>query len=480
MICKKEISLLLFFVIAFFSRTDGQPYYFNHFQVENGLSNNSIECSIQDNDGFLWFGTINGLNRFDGYTFRTFYHDPGDTSSIGSNFIRCLYNDRQGTVWVGTNKGVYTFNKTGEKFNLVRNLPKGNSTQILCDGRGRFWFIIDQFVYSLDPSGGKVSSYPMEGQSPVATSIAVTPDNALWVSTSNGAIQRYSPQKDSFTIYSTYKPVSDPLPASIEKLYPMNDSSFLIGMKNEGVKIFDTKTGRYKDIVTYNEEGTGIYVRSFIRRSENEYWIGTETGIYIYDSRSGYVTHLQREYDNPYSISDNVIFAFCRDREGGLWVGTYLGGLNYLPERFVFFEKYFPRLGTPSLSGNAVHEITRDRYGNFWIGTEDGGVTRVSPQKKTFTAYKPSQARGSIAYHNIHGLLASGNELWIGTFEHGLDVMDIPTGKVIRHYNAGPDKHSLKSNFIVTIFETREKVILAGTWKGLCRYNRETDDFSEV
>src|ERR1700743_2634672 len=125
-------KIILFLSLAFMqlsSSVNGQPYYFNHYQVENGLSNNSVEYSIQDDDGFLWIGTINGLNRFDGYTFKTFYNDPGDTASIGSNFIRCLYNDKHGVIWVGTNKGVYTFDKVSERFRLIPDLPRGNSTQ---------------------------------------------------------------------------------------------------------------------------------------------------------------------------------------------------------------------------------------------------------------------------------------------------------------------------------------------------------------
>jgi len=302
-------------------RVNGQPYYFNHYQVENGLSNNSVECSIQDDDGFLWFGTINGLNRFDGYTFKTFYNNPGDSTSIGSNFVRCLYNDSHGVIWVGTNKGVYTFDKISEKFNQASPLPKGNCTQIIGDARGRFWFVIGLAVYSFNPETGKVKLYPMDGQAPMATSIAITPDNAMWVSTSNGCVKRFIPSQDSFYTYSAYKGIFGPLSTSIEKIYPVNDSTFLIGTKSEGVKVFDTKSKKYREIITFNEERTGIYVRTFIRRNENEYWIGTETGIYIYNSQTGSVTHLQREYDNPYSISDNVIHAFCQDREGGVMGG---------------------------------------------------------------------------------------------------------------------------------------------------------------
>ena len=323
---KNIISFLAMYTALYSGQLYGQPYYFNHYQVENGLSNNSVECSIQDDDGFLWFGTINGLNRFDGYSFKTFYNDPDDTTSIGSNFIRCLYNDRHGTIWVGTNKGVYTYNKTGEKFNLVKPLPKGNRTQIIGDAKGCFWVIIDLEVYSFDPETGKIKLYQMDGRSPVANSIAITPNHGLWVSTTNGCLRKYDPGADSFYTYSTYRTAREALPVSIEKIFPINDMSFLIGTKKAGVKLFDAVTRQYKEVITYNEERTGIYVRTFIKRNENEYWIGTETGIYIYNTQTGSVSHLQREYDNPYSISDNVVYALCQDGKEGYGSGLILAG----------------------------------------------------------------------------------------------------------------------------------------------------------
>src|SRR5580692_12367986 len=228
----KNILTVLSIGAALYSgRLHGQPYYFNHYQVESGLSNNSVECSIQDNDGFLWIGTINGLNRFDGYTFKTFYNDPGDSNSIGSNFIRCLYNDRHGTIWVGTNKGVYTYNKIGEKFSLVRSLPKGNSTQIVGDAKGSFWVIIDLLVYRFNPESGQVKLYPMDDRAQVATSITVSSASELWVSTSNGCLRKYLPDADSFYTYVTYHGAADPLPTSIENIYPVSDGTFLIGTK---------------------------------------------------------------------------------------------------------------------------------------------------------------------------------------------------------------------------------------------------------
>ena len=189
---------------------------------------------------------------------------------------------------------------------------------------------------------------------------------------------------------------------------------------------------------------------------------------------------MKKEYDDPYSISDNVVLTFCKDREGGLWIGTYFGGLNYYPKQFTTFEKYFPLYSKSSISGNAIHEICKDHLGNLWVGTEDGGLNKIDPVNNKFTLFKPTGTKTSIAYHNIHGLLATGDSLWVGTFMHGLDILNIKTGNVIRHYNAGPGPGDLKNNFIITIFQTHAGDMLFGTQNGLFRYNRKTDDFSPV
>ena len=175
-----------------------------------------------------------------------------------------------------------------------------------------------------------------------------------------------------------------------------------------------------------------------------------------------------------------MILTFCKDREGGLWIGTYFGGLNYYPKQFTTFQKYFPEYSKPSLSGNAIHEICKDHFGNLWVGTEDGGLNKIDILDNGYTSFKPTGTRTSISYHNIHGLLVTGDSLWVGTFMHGLDILNIKTGKVIRHYDAGPKPGELKNNFIITIYQTHEGDILVGTQNGLFRYNRDTDDFSPM
>ncbi len=477
---KYRVTTLLFCLFSQFQALHAQQYYFKHYLVENGLSNNSVVCSLQDKNGFLWFGTINGLNRFDGYSFKIFRHNPEDSNSIGSNFIRCLYEDKRGRLWVGTNKGIYLYHAESEKFSLFPQGHPGDVTDIKEDHTGRRWIISNLSLFSYDELSGRYKSYPVDSVSGTATSIAIAADGSIWVSTTSGTLKKFIPQSDHFITAGSLPKENHLPPARIQKIYPLQNGNMLIGTLTQGVKLFDVSSGVFSDIIRANPDKTGIFAREFIQLTENEYWIGTETGIYIYNAVDRNILRLNKEYDNQYSISDNVVFTFCRDREGGLWVGTYFGGLNYYPKQFVPFHKYFPEYIKPSMSGNAIHEICKDQYGSLWVGTEDGGLNKMDLAKGTFTTFKPTGGKTSIAYHNIHGLLASGDSLWIGTFMHGLDIMDVRTGKVIRHYHSGPGAHDLKNDFIVTIFKTRAGDILIGTWTGLFRYNRSTDDFSPV
>ena len=201
--------------------------------------------------------------------------------------------------------------------------------------------------------------------------------------------------------------------------------------------------------------------------------------MFIYDVQKGTFINLKKHFNDPYSISDNAVYTLYKDAEGGVWAGTYFGGVNYYPKQYSTFNKCYPGSDKTGLQGNVVREICKDIYGNLWMGTEDNGLNKLSPDKRTWTHYYPGVKNG-ISNTNIHGLLANGNELFIGTFERGLDMLDIPSGKVVRYYLAGKAKNMLKSNFIITFCKTRSGIILVGTTRGLYRYNTTTQDFTPI
>ena len=473
---KRTAILTLFFFIA--NQVLGQSYYFRHYQVENGLSNSAVICCLQDAKGFLWFGTKDGLNRFDGYTFKIFRNNRDDSESIGNNFIHSMYEDKNGILWVGTDNGLYRYNATTENFTLLKGTLNNPVRDITMDGNGIMWFILGFTLYNYSHEG-KLTNYDITKYFQT-TSICTSTDGTLWASTSDRFLEKYNPSDNSFTSYDLFEHSAKTESHWIEKIYAAPNGSILIGTATQGAKIFDTKKSDYQDIIAHNSNGMELFVRNFLQASDQEIWIATESGIFIYNLVTKQTTNLQKKYNDPYSISDNAVYSFCKDKEGGIWASTYFGGVNYYPKQYTSFKKYFPVTNENSLSGNVVREIHEDHYGNLWIGTEDAGLNKLDTATGTFIHFKPTGIAGSIAYTNIHGLLVSNDTLWIGTFEHGLDLMNIKSGKVIKHYGTGSGDSSLKSNFIYCITKKNDGQIMLGTSIGAYTYNCKSDNFSPL
>lgn len=454
----------------------GQSYSFTHYQVENGLSNNAVLCSLQDKHGFMWFGTKDGLNRFDGYSFKVFRNTPGNASTIGNNIIYCLYQDHDGVLWVGTDDGIFRYNDVTESFSLFKPGTDNEIRDIKEDAHGNLWFIAGTNLYKYNRKARQLMPFA----TPVSNAVSLTLANGnVWVATADHLIERYNAVNNSFVGYDMFKHSIRATAYWIQRLYDAGNNQLLVGTSNQGIKLFNCLTGDYKDLLIFNDDRTDIFVRDFIRQSKNEFWIATESGIYIYDASTGKIVLQHKQYNNPYSLSDNAVYTFCKDHEGGIWAGTYFGGLNYYARQYTYFEKYFPKVGENSLSGNAVREICQDQNGKLWIGTEDAGLNQLNLKSGAFANYRPLGKRTDISTGNIHGLLAVNDLLLIGTFEHGLDVMLVNTGTVADHYTVSSDT-VLKSNFFYTLYQTSTHDILAGTSRGLYHFDLSRRHFSPV
>ena len=473
----KILLLAIFYIKAILCVA--QPYYFRHYQVEDGLSNNAVVCCLQDSKGFLWFGTKDGLDRFDGYTFKVFRNDPEDKNSIGSNFIHALYADNDNRLWVGTDKGLYSYDETTESFTLLPTPDVQQVTDITMDKTGNLWFISNFLLFKYNVATKQLVPFAIEKYFE-ATSICTLNDGSVWIASSTGFLKKYNAADNSFASFNLFSHSAKSVSSWAEPIYSTSDGNILVGTSNQGVKQFFPATGTYKDVLTYNADKTEIFARAFVQTNKEECWIATEAGIYIYNLTTGSSTNLHKEYNNQYSISDNAVYAFCKDKEGGIWATTYFGGINYYPKQPITFQKYFPDKDKNTITGNVVREVHEDNNGNLWIGTEDAGLTKLNTTTGLFKNFMPTGLKDGISYTNIHGVLPVQNELWIGTFEHGLDVMDLKTEKVVRHYSKGADSNSLKSNFIYCLYQSAEGEIMIGTTVGAYTYNRAKNNFTEI
>jgi len=467
---------LLVAVLLFAVSVNGQRFDFRHYEVENGLSNNTVFCATQGRDGFMWFGTKHGLNRFDGYYFKTFSLPGSDSALLSRDLIFTLAADSTGTLWAGSEKGLYRYDKRQEAL-----VPFMDSLKIIHDiyvnSKGELWFLSAGRIHrhNLKTNEHKAYSPPDFFH---ATSISETEKGEMWFSSTDGYLRCLDESHGTFAKYSLFGR-DTPVPLRrISKIMADKQGTLFAGTESQGIKAFNLSKRSYKDLLTHNENGTAIHVRDIIKSNANELWLATESGIFILNTGTGQFQNIKKKFLDPYSLSDNAVYALHKDREGGIWAGTFFGGLNYLPNLTFGFEKYYPDYSANSISGSAVREICEDKFGNLWIGSEDAGISRLNPVTREVKRFLPDGKHTSISNSNIHALLPVNNQLWIGTFEHGLNIMDVSAGQVIKHYRAHESENSLPSDFVICLMQTAKGRIYAGTSHGLFLYNKETDGFS--
>ena len=469
---KKLLTGSFFILLCTFSLL-GQDFYFDHYKVEDGLSHNTVLSSLQDQKGFLWFGTKNGLNRFDGYTFRLFQNDPGNPKSLKGNYVECLH-EFDNSVWVGTDNGLFRYDDRFENFEIVANTANTQITTIENDTLGNLWYIAEGTLYKYNVARNHLDSFPPE-QFFNPTDIIRTQTNEIWV-VSNKALYQNIEATDSFKKYILDISADAKNPFRVNRLFNLNEHTLLLGTQNHGAVTFDTTLGLIEDFAPLKDET--YFVRDFALRQKNELWVATESGLHIHNLTTGSHTNLKKNYDDPYALSDNAVYSLTVDDEGGVWAGTYFGGINYHPRQYSPFKKFFPMASQNSINGNAVREIRPDSFGNIWIGTEDGGLNKYDPNSGNITNYtsKDKKEEGILTHYNIHGLLPRGDKLWISMFDNGLDILDIETGKIVTHYSIG-EKGALRSNFVFAIYETNAKDVFAVTTSGIQIYDPVNDRF---
>ena len=475
---KKAFSTILFSLISLHF-IFGASFQFVKYQVENGLSHNTVWCSLQDQSDFMWFGTSDGLNCFDGKSFRTYRYDPQNKNSLGNNFVLSLFEDETKRLWIGTQKGLYSFDKATEKFTA-------------------FAYETEDGVYISSP----------------VNRILKTRNGNLWIATQGQGIFIFNEKNNTLRQNSAYTHFVATLTQSAEAhVYASSRHEGLICFNQDGkhLKSFanagsqlahtqseinslcyhqgavwfntgtygfcklDIKTGKVSTYELRNIAASNI--KSIFPYSNNKLWIGGDNGLYEFDIQAEKLKRLDNPNDSR-SLSDPSVCHISADREKGMWICTYLGGINYLADNRKPFEHYYPENRSGALSAKAISQFCEDGKGNLWIGSEDGGLHYMNTQTNEFANYKASGSANSLSYHNIHSLMLDGDKLWIGTSSRGIDILDTKTGRFKNYQHRRDDNQTVCDNSINSIYKPRENTIYIGTSWGLSIYNKEKDNFS--
>lgn len=474
-IMKPKLLILLFFCISYNIQLNSSDYYFRNMAVENGLSQNMVYSIFQDKTGFMWFGTMDGLNRYDGIQFRIFKTENDNAKSINSNRIFSIVQDKDEKIWIGTANGIDIYDPLKEsfsKFDLKTSDGKsvtGVVRDLKLDKYGNKWITVqDKGIFCYNK--GELRNYPLKDIH--VREIIFDNDDNIWVATHGYGLLRINPESNEITRYLLDEKKINSPDNNINSIL-LEDSKFiLVGTENKGIQKFDIEKGIYTPCLEVGDDGKELFVRCMMKSDNQELWVGTETGLYIIDLKSKKFTNLKHSYNDPYSLSDNAIHSLYQDREGGVWVGTFFGGICYFNNAFSQFEKYYPIVGENSISGKSISEFCKDDNNTIWIGTEDAGLNWFKPVTKTF-------GRSNIPAKNIHSLLYDENKLWVGTFSGGIYLMDLQNGK-IKSYNNSLSENTIRDNNIYSIFKDSSGKIWIGSLTGLQFYNKRSDDFTRI
>lgn len=415
---------------------------FEHLSIEDGLSQSVVNAIIQDHLGFMWFGTQDGLNRFDGKEIKIFKHDPEQKGSICNNFIQSLYEDHQGILWVGTFGG-----------GLNRYDPK--KEEFYC-------FLPD-------------SEIPNSINHPTVSQITQAADGTLWMGTNGGGLNHFDPITETFVAYQhdpgDSRTISDDV---ILQVVIDQNGKIWVGTFAGGLNVFDPLTEEFQRITPLNN------VQTLRLDQQGFLWAGSiAEGLAKIDTTSMEIIYFPTEADNPSSPQDDNIHCIYEDRDGVIWVATAMSGLaRYDRETNLFLHYQNDPKNSGSLSINNVASIYQDRGGVYWIGTTGGGVDRFDPLRDKFQhIFHQPDDPNSLIDNSVWSIFQDNQEnLWVGTF-NGLTKFD-KDGSVNHYVNDPNDPSSISQNTIFTINQDRKGFLWFGTMNGLSRYDPNQDNFT--
>lgn len=418
---------------------NGAALRFQHFGLEDGLSQSTVLSILQDRQGFLWVGTQDGLNRFDGYSFKVFRPDPRDRNALSSGEILSMAEGPDGSLWIGTNSGLNRYDPLTGRFthwlhdDRVPDSLADDAVQALYqDPQGPLWVGTHGGLDKLDPATGKLTRLDMpdkpagSGKADSINALYEDSQRTLWIATDDGLI-RYSLEDRKFHRF-----------------------------QNEN----DEKYG-----ISFNE------VSSISPDASGMLWIGTHIGLDRLDPSSGKFTSYVHSDQDPASLADNYVQSTYVDRGGQLWIGTR-NGLDRLSPADQTFIHYQNDSGDPdSLSSNTVASIYEDRGGNLWVGTFDGGLDQHDRSQDRFAYYHHVNADpDSLSGDSIFPILpASNGKLWIGTYDAGLNLFDPGTGSSLHFRHDPADPASPLNDAVLALWLDKDGTLWIGTHQGLDR-----------
>lgn len=490
LITLKIITKYLAFIISI-SSVFSQPInlQFDHLTVDDGLSQIAALSIYQDKHGFIWFGTQDGLNRYDGYEFKVFTHESGNKNSLSNNYIWAIHEDNDGIMWIGSFGGGLTrFDPAAETFIHFKYNEKDKNTLSSNDifgiseyPDGVLWLRTGNGVNKFEKGNGKVTRYLNVDESKKGSNnfyisaLTIQSPDYIWAG-ADSRLTRLNIKTGEIKYFTSYPEGSDLKFGNITNLIPGGDNLFVCC--DAGLVQIDLKSNTASRIPVPNVIENKKLTFNHLLINEDYYLIGTTNGLILYNKNQRTFQHYLHNPDKPNSLSHNNIISLFKSKEGIIWIGTYGGinKINKLEEDFALFQ--YDSSDKNSLSQKSVGPVIEDSKGILWIGTPNGlnAYNRITNENIIFKNI-PGQ-NSSLSSNYILSLHEDrkGN-IWVGTRDGGINKIkykNIPELKNIPFERIKLPELSVR---VQSIFEDRNRIIWIGTaGRGLLRYNPETGE----
>jgi signal transduction histidine kinase/ligand-binding sensor domain-containing protein len=459
----------------------GNDIRFRHLNLSQGLSQTRVSQIIQDDEGYIWFGTQHGANRFDGHSYRVFKSDPSSPNSLSGSFIFALFKARNGVVWVGSDQGLDAFDKGTETFKHYA-LDESNPVvlHISDDPEGNLWLATADGLYRLDPKTGAVLAYRSNAgdQTSLASSdiksTGFDREGTFWVVNSQGL--------DAFDRASGKVTARIPLQDSVREFYFHEDKFgvfWIVHGSGNGLATYDRKTNEVTQYSFYNDKIkgsnlTGVY--AILETRDGTIWMATMgAGLLKYDRENKRFIAYQNIPGDPESISENRVIALFQDAEGNVWTGLHALPPNFFPVTPLPFQGYRPSTPFSNAFGETlVNAVFSDSRGRIWMGG-GGALTVIDRKSQERRVFEPLQNANPVEVLSISE--ARDGTFWIGTLGSGLLHLDAD-GKLLEVFLHDPaDPASISSDIVGVSVWDPDGNLWATTWNGLVKYDYANKKF---
>lgn len=475
MVSRLRHILLTFFFFKLLIGWAAPSHVFRHYTSADGLPSNSIRDIIQDEKGFVWVATDGGLSRFDGSTFRNFNPNESDVNVSSDPFVSNMVIRRHG-LWIATIDGLLCYNDSLERLQRPdltygKDCPKitGFITDMVVDHKDCIWVsTANGGIFNISPAN-KVQLVKTPSGVSRFNSLFVDRRGEIWAlsSSKNSGLFKYDADSKSFKRFEIKVEDKD-FNLKTNAICEDESNHLWIGQADGSLICVDPFAGSCQ-LIKIGDSSHIRNIHSINMIGDGNLFIGNDYGVAVYNLAEKNATYLQRDELRPSSLSGQFVYPVVSDMEGGVWIGTFYAGLNYLPPDIKHFESYSKSRFVNSVSGYIISSFCEDSYGNIYIGSEDGGVSRYDRATDSHTSILPSS--------NVQSLCVNGDELWVGTFNGGIKIFDCKTGNLWREMSGVKTSDGGFINSCISIFSDRQGDIWIGSENFAFRYDREADIF---